>query len=150
VSCRRTPSRFDADYLCDKLRGQLSLLGEQADAIFNWRSFQRMRLFKEIGTTATVMRCEFASAMQEMWLGVPANGSKRHRSHEMQAVRVISLILLIVGGLNWGLIGVFDFNLVEAIFGQASRLIYAIVGVAAVYEAINLSVSGETARLTNR
>lgn len=48
----------------------------------------------------------------------------------------IALILLIVGGLNWGLVGLFQLNLVSAIFGSAvwlERLIYILVGVAAVY-----------------
>ncbi|OFZ20974.1 MAG: DUF378 domain-containing protein [Bdellovibrionales bacterium GWB1_55_8] len=46
--------------------------------------------------------------------------------------------LLIIGGLNWGLIGLFQFDLVAAIFGgQAailSRIIYTLVGAAALYE----------------
>jgi len=52
-----------------------------------------------------------------------------------------SRILLIVGGLNWGLVGVFKFNLVSAIFGQgtmATNVVYGIVGIAALYELIRL------------
>lgn len=48
----------------------------------------------------------------------------------------IALILLVVGGLNWGLVGLFQLNLVSAIFGGAvwlERLIYILVGVAAIY-----------------
>lgn len=48
----------------------------------------------------------------------------------------IALILVIIGGINWGLVGLFNFNLVEAIFGNASglsRAIYIIVGIAALY-----------------
>lgn len=48
----------------------------------------------------------------------------------------IAWILLIVGGLNWGLIGLFGFNLVAAIFGDMtllSRIVYILVGLAAVY-----------------
>lgn len=48
----------------------------------------------------------------------------------------IALVLLIIGGLNWGLIGLFDFNLVAAIFGEMSsltRIIYTLVGVSAIY-----------------
>ncbi|RXA19033.1 DUF378 domain-containing protein [Methanosarcina sp. MSH10X1] len=51
-------------------------------------------------------------------------------------VDLIALILVIVGGLNWGLIGLFDFNLVAAIFGEGStlsRIIYILVGLAALY-----------------
>ena len=49
----------------------------------------------------------------------------------------IALLLLIVGGLNWGSIGLFQFDLVAWIFGgQAalvSRIIYALVGLAALW-----------------
>ena len=54
-------------------------------------------------------------------------------------VRIIAKILLIVGGLNWGLVGLFQFNLVDAIFGEmslVSRFIYVLVGLAAVYKAV--------------
>lgn len=47
-----------------------------------------------------------------------------------------ALILLIIGGLNWGLVGIFDFNLVSAIFGDMSalsRIIYTLVGLSAIY-----------------
>ncbi len=48
-----------------------------------------------------------------------------------------ALILMIIGAINWGLIGVFDFDLVAAIFGgrtsMLSRIIYTLVGVAGVY-----------------
>jgi uncharacterized membrane protein YuzA (DUF378 family) len=51
------------------------------------------------------------------------------------AVGVIAWILLIIGGLNWGLVGVFDWNLVEAIFGWGvvTRIIYILVGISALY-----------------
>ena len=52
------------------------------------------------------------------------------------AVDWISMILLIVGGLNWGLVGVADFDLVAALFGEGSglsRLVYVLVGLAALY-----------------
>jgi uncharacterized membrane protein YuzA (DUF378 family) len=48
----------------------------------------------------------------------------------------IALILVIIGGLNWGLVGLFNFNLVAAIFGDMSilaRIIYILVGLAALY-----------------
>lgn len=50
----------------------------------------------------------------------------------------ISLILLIIGGLNWGLVGLADFDLVAAIFGEGSllsRIVYIIVGLAAIVAA---------------
>jgi len=48
----------------------------------------------------------------------------------------LSLVLVIIGGLNWGIIGFFDYNVVGAIFGGASiitRIIYAVVGLAGLY-----------------
>lgn len=48
----------------------------------------------------------------------------------------ICMSLLMIGGLNWGLVGFFDYNLVDSIFGAGSmlaRVIYAIVGLAAVW-----------------
>lgn len=48
----------------------------------------------------------------------------------------IALTIAIIGAVNWGLIGFFDFNLVAAIFGSMtwlSRTIYALVGVCGLY-----------------
>ena len=46
----------------------------------------------------------------------------------------IALILLVVGGLNWGLVGLFKFDLVAAILGEMSalaRIVYVVVGLSA-------------------
>lgn len=54
----------------------------------------------------------------------------------MKALHLIAFILLVVGGLNWGLVGLFDWNLVEAIFGSVDwleRLVYILVGLSALY-----------------
>lgn len=54
----------------------------------------------------------------------------------MRGLYKTAVVLVIIGGLNWGLVGFFDWNLVDAIFGEGSalsRIIYAIVGLAAVY-----------------
>lgn len=46
----------------------------------------------------------------------------------------IALVLLVVGGINWGLVGLFNVNVISGIFGyMIGRLIYIIVGVAAGY-----------------
>lgn len=47
----------------------------------------------------------------------------------------IAFILVVVGGLNWGLVGAFQFNLVEAIFGMGTiaNVIYILVGLSALY-----------------
>lgn len=52
----------------------------------------------------------------------------------------IALTLLVIGGLNWGLIGLFQFDLVAAIFGVGSaisRIVYVIVGLSAIAVAID-------------
>ena len=54
----------------------------------------------------------------------------------MKTLDVIALLLVIAGGINWGLVGVFDYNLVDAIFGAystISNLIYALVGLSALW-----------------
>ena len=59
----------------------------------------------------------------------------------MKKLDTLALVLTIVGGLNWGLVGLFRFDLVAAIFGGmefgetnlASRIIYTAVGLSAVY-----------------
>lgn len=53
----------------------------------------------------------------------------------------VALALVVVGGLNWGLVGLFKFDLVATIFGDMSvlsRIVYALVGLSAVYVAIAL------------
>jgi uncharacterized membrane protein YuzA (DUF378 family) len=57
----------------------------------------------------------------------------------MKTLDVITQILLIIGGLNWGLVGIFSFDLVAAIFGELSvisRIIYILVAVSALYQLI--------------
>ena len=57
----------------------------------------------------------------------------------MKTVDIVVAVLLIIGGLNWGLVGLFEFNLVDAIFGEMtalSRIIYAVVGLAALYDLV--------------
>ncbi|MBU1084999.1 DUF378 domain-containing protein [Patescibacteria group bacterium] len=48
----------------------------------------------------------------------------------------VALVLVIVGGLNWALVGLFSFDLVATIFGDMSvlsRIVYVLVGLSAVY-----------------
>jgi uncharacterized protein len=52
---------------------------------------------------------------------------------------VIVWILLVIGGINWGLVGFFDFNLVARLFGpmsMATRVIYSLVGLSAIYDIV--------------
>lgn len=55
----------------------------------------------------------------------------------MSYLDTLSVILLVAGAINWGLVGLFDFNLVEAIFGAGTvltRVVYLLVGVAGLTE----------------
>ena len=52
-----------------------------------------------------------------------------------KALKFVGLLLLIIGGLNWGLVGLFDFNLVSYIFGDNSfltRTIYILIAMGAL------------------
>lgn len=54
----------------------------------------------------------------------------------MKVIDTIALILVIVGAVVWGLIGIFNFNLVDAIFGEmsiVSRIIYILVGISGLW-----------------
>ncbi len=54
----------------------------------------------------------------------------------MKVIDKIALVLVIVGAINWGLIGVFNFNLVATIFGDMtiiSRIIYGLVGLSGLW-----------------
>ena len=60
----------------------------------------------------------------------------------MKNIDRIAAILLVIGCLNWGLAGLADFDLVAAIFGGAdtvaARFVYVLVGLAAVYQALQV------------
>ena len=54
----------------------------------------------------------------------------------MKVVEIIALILNIIGGINWGLVGLFDYNLVDSLFGEGSviaKVIYVLVGISALF-----------------
>ncbi len=80
-------------------------------------------------------------------INVPAN-DRRHTPERrstaslarsgstLSALDWVAMILMIVGGLNWGLVGAFEFNLVTALFGEGTaltRLVYVLVGLASLY-----------------
>ena len=59
----------------------------------------------------------------------------------MRTMDIVAAVLLVVGGLNWGLVGVANFDLVAALLGAGSILakaVYALVGVSAIYQALSL------------
>lgn len=63
----------------------------------------------------------------------------------MKALQLLTLVLLIVGGLNWGLWGLFEFDLVAAIFGGnttlLSKIVYILVGASALVQLAGLFAS---------
>ena len=56
--------------------------------------------------------------------------------NKLSIIDWVALVLVIIGGVNWGLIGFFNFDLVATIFGSASvlsRIIYDLVGISGIY-----------------
>lgn len=69
----------------------------------------------------------------------------------MKALNLITLVLVIIGGINWGLVGVADFNLVAAIFGDQSalsRIIYCLVGLSALWQIMPLIAASRSDEVT--
>ena len=67
----------------------------------------------------------------------------------MRGLYITSLILLIVGGINWGLVGLFNFNLVTALFGVNSaltNLVYILVGAAGIVGLVSLAAETSEGR----
>lgn len=67
----------------------------------------------------------------------------------MSTLDWIAMILLIIGGVNWGLVGLADFNLVAALFGDGSplsRIVYILVGLAALWCIYTATKLGNRAR----
>ena len=58
----------------------------------------------------------------------------------MRVLNIVTLLLVIIGGINWGLVGAFQFDLVAAIFGGAdsalSRIVYVLVGLSALWQLV--------------
>lgn len=64
----------------------------------------------------------------------------------LNALDWVALILVVIGGVNWGLVGLFNFDLVAALLGDMSllsRIVYVLVGVSAVYVLATLLVKKE-------
>jgi uncharacterized protein len=61
----------------------------------------------------------------------------------MKAMNLVTLILIIVGGINWLLVGLFQFDLVAAIFGGQdsglARIVYVLVGLSALWQIVPLA-----------
>jgi uncharacterized protein len=61
---------------------------------------------------------------------------------KMKAMNILTLVLLIIGGINWGLVGLFQFDLVAALFGGQdallARIVYVLVGISALWQIMPL------------
>jgi len=56
-------------------------------------------------------------------------------------MNILAMILMILGALNWGLLGIFEYNLLASVFGQGSavtRILYIIIGLSAVWGVVML------------
>lgn len=65
----------------------------------------------------------------------------------MQYVKLVSYLLIIIGALNWGLIGAFNFDLVARLFGDMTiwtRAVYLLVGISAFISLITMAVDKDT------
>lgn len=58
----------------------------------------------------------------------------------MRTVDIVAAVLLVIGGLNWGLVGVANFNLVAALVGTTiiANIVYILVGLAALYQIVSV------------
>lgn len=61
---------------------------------------------------------------------------RSHQRSAMSAMDYLAMALLIIGGLNWGMVGLFSVDMVATLFGPGSaltRVVYVLVGIAALY-----------------
>lgn len=78
-----------------------------------------------------------------------SSGAIRHGATRMNALDWVTMVLMIIGGLNWGLVGLFNVDLVATLFGQMSalsRIIYVLVGLSALYSIYTASKMGRNSR----
>lgn len=66
----------------------------------------------------------------------------------MKAINIITLVLVIIGGINWGLVGLAQLDLVAALFGgqdaPLARVVYVLVGLSALWQIVPLMKAGST------
>jgi uncharacterized protein len=56
---------------------------------------------------------------------------------QMKHLDLIAMVLLVIGGINWGLVGIFNYNVVTSLLGDASmmtKVVYGLVGLCGLYE----------------
>ena len=69
----------------------------------------------------------------------------------MKALNILTLALVIIGGINWGLVGLAQFDLVAAIFGGQdallARVVYTLVGISALWQIMPLMRAGSSGQV---
>jgi uncharacterized membrane protein YuzA (DUF378 family) len=61
---------------------------------------------------------------------------EKRKTNQMQSLKWIATLLMVIGSINWGLVGAFNFNVVDAIFGVSSvisTIIYILVGISGLW-----------------
>lgn len=69
-------------------------------------------------------------------------GPTHMAARRLHALDWIAMVLMIIGGINWGLVGLMNIDLVATVFGEmstASRIVYALVGLSALYSIYTLT-----------
>ena len=70
------------------------------------------------------------------------SGTEQSMARRLGAFDWLAMVLMIIGGINWGLVGLMNIDLVAVVFGDgttAARVVYALVGLAALYSIYTLS-----------
>jgi len=65
----------------------------------------------------------------------------------LKAIKTLSLVLVLVGAFNWGLVGIFEFDLVAKIFGEMTlitRAVYSLVGISSLIVALTIFTPSKT------
>lgn len=68
------------------------------------------------------------------------NKNKRERRTDMETIQKIALVFTIIGALNWGLVALFDLNLVSVIFGEMTLLAKIVYGLVGICGLINIGI----------
>jgi uncharacterized membrane protein YuzA (DUF378 family) len=83
-----------------------------------------------------------APTMDRRTTGERRVSMRPHTRSAMSALDYLAMALLIIGGLNWGMVGLFDVDMVATLFGPgspATRIVYVLVGVAALYSVYTMA-----------
>ena len=69
------------------------------------------------------------------------NNKNERNGDTMNVIKYLAYALVIIGAINWGLVGLFEFDLVAAVFGEMSilsRIIYSLVGISGIVTALTM------------